>query len=578
MIRKKIFLIGIIFLVFLCYLNARATKIPFFKKQKYFFTYKEENIKQVLRDFCSLYGIPVVISEKVKGQVNGVFKGIYPKNFFEDIAKSFGLMWYFDGSVLYVYSSEEIESCLIRLRFKSIDRLKNTLKSLKIYDNRFPLREGDKDGIVFVSGPPKYVELVMQTAQLIDTPPSSISKEVIKIFPLKYAWASDHTFSVGDEEVTVPGVATLLKEILSGKGIENSSIKIKKLSQKLKGLKGEGLAAKYKKSKGEFSNRSNSVEDKESSDNSSQEKALSISSRVVADTRLNAVIIRDVEQRMPLYKELISLLDVPSGLVQIKAIIVDVSTDSLKELGLNWSGKGTIRDGKYTIEGGFNSNEGFTPGTEGLTTGDGFNLATTISLGTGQYILSRLRALEQKGNARIISRPSLLTINNVQAVIEQTQTFYTKVAGQEEVDLYDVTAGLVLKVTPHIVKTDKGERIKLIVDIEDGTISDTETVDSLPVVPKSTIHTQAVVSQDQFLMLGGYIYDFKTKNKKKVPVLGSIPLLGYLFRYSVENTTNRERIFLINCKIVKSSKEIGVVGEEFDKIKKYLNEKKYAGH
>jgi len=577
MLKIRIYLVLIIIFVFLG-TNIFASTIPFHKKHKFSFVYKGEDIQHVLRDFCSLYGIPVVISEKVKGQVNGVFKGIYPKNFFEDIAKSYGLMWFFDGSVLYVYSSEEIESCLIRLRFKSIDGLKNTLKTLNIYDNRFPLRAGKRDGIVFVSGPPKYVQLVRQTAQLIDTPPSSITKEVIRIFPLKYAWASDHTFKVGNEEVTVPGVATLLKEILSEKGGENSFVKVKKLSQKLQGLKGKGLASEYVKGNNESSKNNKSEESVAEQSNEKHQETTSISSRVVADTRLNAVIIRDVEQRMPLYKQLISLLDVPSGLVQIKAIIVDVSTDSLKELGLSWSGKGTVRNGKYTIEGGFNNDEGFTPGTQGITTGEGLNLATTISLGTGQYILSRLRALEQKGNARIISRPSLLTINNVQAVIQQTQTFYTKVAGQEEVDLYDVTAGLVLKVTPHIVKTDKGERIKLIVDIEDGTISNTQTVDSLPVVPKSTIHTQAIVSQNQFLMLGGYIYDFKTKNKKRVPVLGSIPLLGYLFKYSVENTTNRERIFLINCKIVKSPKEIGVVGKEFNKIKKYLNEKKYAGY
>ena len=126
------------------------------------------------------------------------------------------------------------------------------------------------------------------------------------------------------------------------------------------------------------------------------------------------------------------------------------------------------------------------------------------------------------------------------------------------------------------VDNDKEKKIKLIVDIEDGSISSTQTVDSLPVVPKSTIHTQAVLSEDQFLVLGGYIYDYKTMTRKRVPILGSIPILGLLFRHTVENTTNQERIFLINCKIIKSTDDSGKISQEFNNIKKYLNVNKNA--
>jgi len=124
-----------------------------------------------------------------------------------------------------------------------------------------------------------------------------------------------------------------------------------------------------------------------------------------------------------------------------------------------------------------------------------------------------------------------------------------RVAGDQEVDLFDVSAGVVLRVTPHIVEDDEKTRIKLAVDIEDGGFSDT-SVDGIPVVRKSTINTQAVINKDESLLIGGYYYEVDSKSVRMVPCLGGIPALGYLFKQEEATKTRTKRVFLITPKII----------------------------
>ncbi len=523
--------------------SGYAAKIPWSAKP-YSYVARSEDLSQVLSDFFSSQGIPAIISKNVKGKVSGRFIKYPPKKFFYELSKAFGLVWYFDGAIVYIYSQSELQSRLIRLRHTSFNELKKTLFDLGIYDKRFPVKAVPKEGLFFVAGPKKYIDLIADTAYMLDQAKAKMPKEVVRVFPLKYAWATDHTFVIQNQKVTVPGVATILNNILSGQVPEGvASPKVKQLAhtaKAMKGLRGKGLISIGKEEKkGEKPKKGAAV------------RPVSISPRISADARLNAVIVRDIPEKMPIYKELISILDVPSGLVQIEVTILDVSTDKLRELGLNWRLKTYGK--KYNLDVGLNTEKGFRPGLETISVGEGLNFAATISLGAGKYFLSKLKLLEEKGEAKILSRPSVLTVDNVQAVIEQTSTFYVRVAGYEQVDLFNVTAGIILKVTPHIIVEKGKRRIKLLVDIEDGEISTEQTVDRVPVVPKSSIHTQAVVNEDEILLLGGYIHESKNKVKKQVPILGSIPIIGWLFKHETEQRSRRERIFMIQPRIINTS-------------------------
>jgi type III secretion protein C len=120
------------------------------------------------------------------------------------------------------------------------------------------------------------------------------------------------------------------------------------------------------------------------------------------------------------------------------------------------------------------------------------------------------------------------------------------------VDLFDVTAGVVLRVTPHIIKEDDTRQIKLAIQIEDGSFPDMddEVVDNIPIVQNSIINTQAVVGEKESLLIGGYLRDEKSTRNRQIPCLGDIPLLGWLFKSKTDNDKNSERLFMITPTIV----------------------------
>jgi type III secretion protein C len=124
-----------------------------------------------------------------------------------------------------------------------------------------------------------------------------------------------------------------------------------------------------------------------------------------------------------------------------------------------------------------------------------------------------------------------------------------RVAGNEEVDLYNISVGVLVKVTPHIIATENGHKIKLSIDVRDGQLSD-YSVDGIPVVEESSINTQAVINANESLLIGGTTSENQYKNVRKIPLLGDIPLLGALFRSKKDQKIKRERLFLISPRII----------------------------
>ena len=114
-----------------------------------------------------------------------------------------------------------------------------------------------------------------------------------------------------------------------------------------------------------------------------------------------------------------------------------------------------------------------------------------------------------------------------------------------------VTVGTTLRVTPRVVEPGDGQAraVRLVVDIEDGAIQD-RTVDTLPTVRRSVVSTQALVEEASTLLIGGYRTDQKVSNDERIPVLGSIPLLGALFSTKTNDVQKRERLFMIRPRVV----------------------------
>ena len=181
--------------------------------------------------------------------------------------------------------------------------------------------------------------------------------------------------------------------------------------------------------------------------------------------------------------------------------------------------------------------------------GAGANTATIVANAT-RYFVSRLRMLEQQGDASIHARPSILTTENIGAVIDLSETFYIQTTSERSALVTPITAGTTLRITPKLHGSGDQAALRLNVDIEDGQIQASTTVGGIPSVRRGVVSTEASIRKDESLLIGGY--NSVQTIKGKAPLLGDLPLLGAMFSSTTNQTQQRERLFLIRTKVLGS--------------------------
>jgi type III secretion protein C len=135
------------------------------------------------------------------------------------------------------------------------------------------------------------------------------------------------------------------------------------------------------------------------------------------------------------------------------------------------------------------------------------------------------------------------------ALIDVSDTFYVQTTGERVATVTPIAVGTTLRVTPRIVEAGGKRSIQLVVDIEDGSIQDAK-VGTLPTVRRSVIGTQALVGENESLLIGGLNSEQEIHEKDQVPGLGSVPGLGLFFSKSNGTKQKNERMYLITPKIV----------------------------
>ena len=497
---------------------------------------REQPVDRFIRELFGQMGVPVRVDEGVRGAVNGDFDKSAAE-VLEDLRKAFQLTYYYDGAVLHVYPAGSLSRDIMYLPGPVAGEVARNARALKLTDDENRLEEAGM-GLV-ATGTERFLEQVRELADAVEgRAASAVAPEAFRVFKLDYGWADDVTLVLGGQEVVVPGVASLLARLVGVEGAGApldgaSGAERRRLERTRPSLKGEGLQSVG------------------AADTALPGRALDAvppaavttlrggagRARIVADPLNNAVVIRDRADRMASYERLIETLDVEPRMVEIQATIIDMNTDRLRELGIEWRLGGEGSDAEALVG----------VGDDVMPIGDGG--IVSLVLGDRTRFISRIRALESQGAARVVSRPHVITLANVEAVLDSTSTFFVRVEGEEEVDLFDVSVGTTLRVTPHVLDGSRGDGVKLLVSIEDGTASD-QRVDRIPVIESSTINTQALVERNQSLLIGGLIRESEQNGVSKVPLLGDIPGLGALFRSNSRSTRQTERLFLITPRLV----------------------------
>ena len=515
------------------------------KTDKFVYQAQGKNLKEFLREFGASQGLMVVVAPEVEGTVNGKFN-MLPQNLLEMLGATFGFIWYYDGNVLHVYAASDARSEIVRISRSSVDRLRQALQKLDIPDRRFPITYDTRQNTALVSGPKRYVELVQQTARAIDQDQNLRSGSEIRVFPLRYAWANDFTYTQGGRDFTVPGVAAALRRLYGiGRNTPQAASVNLRTGSTMAKLRGMGLAGG---SSGESTTAA--VE----ADTTSGEHELP---QFMADGRMNAVLVRDLPERMAGHEAAIRALDVKPGLVEIEVRLLEVNSDAVESLGVDWRAGGKRLDVQAgrdlpTLSWGTALSDGAPKvGPQGslpINPVPGAVLTTVLG-DAGRYLIARVSALEQEGRASLLSTPKVMTLDNTEAVLENLSTFYVRVAGNLDANLFNVSAGTSMRVTPLIVQESDQRQIKLAIRIEDGTLTG-QSVDQIPVVQRSTISTQAIINDGQALLIAGYAQETTKTDDAGVPGLSSVPLVGRAFKYSGTRKTRVDRFFLLTPRVV----------------------------
>jgi type IV pilus assembly protein PilQ len=300
-------------------------------------------------------------------------------------------------------------------------------------------------------------------------------------------------------------------------------------------------------------------------------KFLSQRGDVVADDRTNAVIVNDIPKVLPTIDRLLTQLDRKTQEVEIEARVVAATRQFARDIGtqfgFGWGNGHSAVGGAQSV--------GITPTTVlGLTPqyivtpgspSTGFTIPLFSNLGVTQptsglqfmNVSNNMRidviltAAESRGLLKVLSRPRVVTQNNIQALVKQgvrvpivTQA---QLGGPPTVTYVD--AFLRLTVTPQITSENT---IFLNVDVENTTPNFGQEVQGNPELITQQATTQVLVTDGGTVVIGGVIQTQNSINISQVPLLGNIPYLGNLFKHTQVQTSNQELIFFITPRIIQT--------------------------
>jgi len=311
------------------------------------------------------------------------------------------------------------------------------------------------------------------------------------------------------------------------------------------------------------------------------DKVKSEKARISIDSRMNALVVRDLSLNIDYMDHLLKSLDVRMPQVLIEAKIVEVSSNYARELGVQWGGRSsstsgngtTVVSGGTTAPGAVVGSTSFNALTGGVGSsgnayavnlpanlGSGSGAALGISFGKlgGKLALDlQLSAMQTTGNGKILSSPKVMTVNNKEAKISSgidipvrtvSATANTTGGSLNTLGVQIISASLMLSTTPTIAQDG---RISLAIKVEKSEPDFTNQVDGIPTITKRSANSELVVHDGETIVLGGILTKSEGESESAVPLLSKIPIIGWLFKKKSKFENQAELMIFITPTIVK---------------------------
>ena len=291
-------------------------------------------------------------------------------------------------------------------------------------------------------------------------------------------------------------------------------------------------------------------------------KLLSTRGSVIAEPRTNQLFVTDIVTRLEQVRELIQKLDVSVKQVMIEARIVEADDSFGKAIGVRLGGGGNATIAS-TTPGGVNLGATYSGTSAGVTAGNFINMPATaptgvsfmngsvpafalsiFSEGAAQFLNLELSALEADNKGKVISSPRVITADKVKALIEQgTELPYQVATSSGATSIAFRKANLKLEVTPQI--TPEGSII-LELSVNKDTVGQSTTAGFA--IDTKHIQTQVLVENGGTVVIGGIFTMDEVNQETKVPMLGDVPVLGWLFKTKSKKSIKKEMLVFITPK------------------------------
>ncbi|HET7831870.1 MAG TPA: type IV pilus secretin PilQ [Gallionella sp.] len=292
---------------------------------------------------------------------------------------------------------------------------------------------------------------------------------------------------------------------------------------------------------------------------SSKQRILSTRGSAVVDPRTNTVFIQDTPTRLDEARKIIKQIDVPVRQVLIEARIVEASDKFGRDLGvkLRYTDPGAVRGGGFAV----GSNTPAVP--RATVNGSNVNLpfiTNAAAAGTFSFTLFNaaatkllsleLTALETDSTGKIISSPRVVTADQVEATIEQgTEVPYQEASSSGATTTSFKKASLILKVKPQITPEDN---VIMDVNVSKDSIG-ADRFNGVPNIDTNKVQTQVLIENGGTVVIGGVYVRNLNDAVHKVPVLGDVPVVGWLFKNSEKTDNKSELLIFLTPKIIKEA-------------------------
>lgn len=285
--------------------------------------------------------------------------------------------------------------------------------------------------------------------------------------------------------------------------------------------------------------------------------------QVTPDPSTNALVIVASPQDFEVISQIIEKLDIVREQVLVEMLIMEVTEESLREIGIDWATMDTVVSD--SIRGFGVTNLG--PRVDYMAgTSEGLNVGAWKETQDGVQIGAILHALQNESGVNILSTPSILTSNHRTAkiVVGENRPFVTDARITESTEATDATViksyeykdvGITLEITPHVSQSGL---IRLEVDSEFTKLTENVTTlsEDTPITAKRSAQTVVTMGSGATIVIGGMIRDDTTKAVTKIPLLGDLPLVGALFQNQRDLVQKTNLLLFITPHIMSSQEDL----------------------